>query len=364
MVRALRARSAITSSSVEDAFLAVPRHLFVPGVSTAKAYVPEVAIPTHFGADGVSISSSSAPAIMARMLEGLDCRAGDRVLEIGTGTGYNAALLVHLVSPGGSVTSIELDEVITREAEAHLRAAGVSGVRTVVGDGWRGDIAGAPFDGIIVTVGVSDVSPEWVTQLRERGRLVVPLWLGPGFEIAVNFERLGGTLSSVAVELCGFMRLRGAHAGPEKWVAVEPWTANVVGTRTAYIDRLRALLAGPGRREAAPRLPAAWFAQLAIREPDAIQLVSHAGGLRVAWGLLDTDADTDEGDSLAFVEGDSLTVYGTDTARDRLIAVASRYPRFSVAALTIDVIPVDASPPPNARVLRRRDHQFVVRGID
>lgn len=348
---------------MEHAFLEVPRHVFVPNVPTAKAYVPDVAIPTHFGSDGVSISSSSAPAIMARMLEGLGCRAGDRMLEVGTGTGYNAALLSHLVGPDGSVSSIEIDEVIAREAEAHLRAAGVSGVRTVVGDGWQGDPLGAPFDGIVVTAGVSDLSPAWVTQLREGGRLVLPLWLGPGFEVAINFERRGDTLSSLAIEWCGFMGLRGANAGPERWVAVGRWDANMVGSTADQVDRLSALLAGQGRAEHAPALPKSWFAQLAIRERDAIQLVAHAGGRRVAWGLFHAGGDPDA-DSLAVVERDTLTVYGTDVARDRLVAVTAGYAPLSIPGLSIDALPVEASSPPGLCVLRRRNHQFVVHGID
>jgi protein-L-isoaspartate(D-aspartate) O-methyltransferase len=362
MVQTLVTRHAVTSSSVEDAFLTVPRHLFVPHVSATQAYDPDVAIPTHFGPDGVSISSSSAPTIMARMLEGLRCRSGDHVLEIGTGTGYNAALLAHLVGPGGAVTSIELDEPITREAEAHLRVAGVAGVRTIVGDGWLGDGAGAPFDGLVVTVGVSDISPAWVEQLRPSGRLVVPLWLGPGFEVAVNFERHGDGLASVAVEWCGFMRLRGAHAGPETWEAVGPWTANVVGSRPGDVERLAALVGGPSRREPAPAFPAAWFAQLAMRERDAIQLVRNDGAMRVAWGLFTAGADP-ELDSLAVVEGSSLLVYGTDSARDRLLAVTSDYAPFSIAKMSIDALPIAAAPPSHSVVLCRRHHQFVLHGI-
>src|SRR5437867_2871412 len=153
MVATLVRLGAIRTGDVEAAFRAVPRHVFLPGVPAARVYAAYEAIPTHFRPDGVPISSSSAPSIMATMLERLGCQPGDRVLEVGTGTGYNAAVLAVLVGPQGRVTSVELDPVIATEAKAHLAVAGTTGVRVWAGDGWQGDPADAPFDGIIVTVG-------------------------------------------------------------------------------------------------------------------------------------------------------------------------------------------------------------------
>src|SRR6478736_3154130 len=114
MVAALRDQGCLHQAALEDAFLAVPRHLFVPARTLAEAYNPDDAIPTHFDDDGVPISSSSAPNIMATMLEQLDVRRGLDVLEIGAGTGYNAGLLAHLVGPEGSVVSVELDEPVAQ----------------------------------------------------------------------------------------------------------------------------------------------------------------------------------------------------------------------------------------------------------
>src|SRR5436309_10390598 len=195
MVATLVNRGAIRTGELDVAFRAVPRHVFLPGIAAARVYAADEAIPTHFRPDGVSISSSSAPTVMAVMLERLGCGPGDRVLEVGTGTGYNAAILAVLVGPQGRVTSVELDPAIATEAEAHLAAAGTTGVRVRVGDGWVGDPDAAPFDGIIVTVGAWDVAPAWAAQLRPGGRLVVPLWLGPGLELAVAFQRRGPGLS-------------------------------------------------------------------------------------------------------------------------------------------------------------------------
>src|SRR5262249_61279870 len=125
--------------------------------------------------DGEVISSSSQPEIMAIMLEQLDLQPGQRVLEIGAGTGYNAALLAHVVRDGGRVTTLDLDDDIVAGARAHLAAAGVTSVRVVCADGWAGCGEGGPFDRIILTGGAHDISPALRAPLAPGGRRVLPL---------------------------------------------------------------------------------------------------------------------------------------------------------------------------------------------
>src|SRR5687768_1419512 len=126
LVDGLVREGSIRSPAVEAAFRAVPRECFLPGVPLGRVYRDE-AIVTH-EQDGVPISSSSQPAIMAIMLEQLAVEPGHRVLEIGAGTGYNAALLAQLVGPRGRVVTLDLDEPIVAEARANLAAAGIGGV--------------------------------------------------------------------------------------------------------------------------------------------------------------------------------------------------------------------------------------------
>jgi protein-L-isoaspartate(D-aspartate) O-methyltransferase len=225
LVAHLRATHALTDPAVAEAFLAVPRHRFLPGLPLEQVYADE-AIPTKH-ADGHPISSSSQPAIMAIMLEQLDVSPGQRILEIGAGTGYNAALLGRLVGPSGQVISLDLDEDIVLAARKHLAAAGARNVAVVQGDGAYGHRPGAPYDRIILSVGAWEIAPAWHEQLAPGGRLVLPLELGQGPQKSLALEKpasANGDLwfESVSVRDCGFMRLRGALAGPEQLLALGP----------------------------------------------------------------------------------------------------------------------------------------------
>ncbi|MEU3165697.1 methyltransferase, FxLD system [Streptosporangium sp. NPDC006930] len=217
MVSQVRARG--ISQAVADAFLAVPRHVFLPELP-AQAVYQDDAIVTKRDADGLPISSSSQPAIMALMLDQLGVEPGQRVLEIGTGTGYNAALLAHLVGPEGEVVSVDIDPDLVALAGEHLSAAGHSEVRLACGDGSEGFAPGAPYDRVIATVGVWDLAPAWLEQLAPGGRLVVPLDLR-GVQRSVAMERDNGHWTSRSVLPCGFMRMRGPFAGPETTLVLD-----------------------------------------------------------------------------------------------------------------------------------------------
>jgi protein-L-isoaspartate(D-aspartate) O-methyltransferase len=217
MVQNLYATGTFADQAVRQAMDKVPRHLFLPGVPVPQAYA-DIAVPTHWR-DDVAVSSASQPAIVAIMLEQLQVRPGDQVLEIGAGTGYNAALLAELVGPSGSVTTLDIEVDIVAEATRHLASAGYSRVGVVVADGASGWVAGAPYDRIILTVGASDIAPAWYEQLQEDGILVLPLWLG-GVELSIAFRKRAGSFRSQSQTPCGFMRLRGEEAGTEQWVAL------------------------------------------------------------------------------------------------------------------------------------------------
>jgi protein-L-isoaspartate(D-aspartate) O-methyltransferase len=239
----------IISQSIGRAFRAVPRHFFAPGVPLEKVY-SDSSIPTK-RIDGKVVSSSSQPAMMAIMLEQLQLEPGQRVLEIGAGTGYNAGLLQHLVGRSGLVVTMDIDEEIVAGAREHLRSAGIDSVIVVCGDGGLGCAEYAPYDRIILTVGAWDIVPAWWDQLKPGGRLLLPLDIKAGIQKSVAFDRADGHLESVSVRDCSFMTLRGAFAGPNSLSVLplgqEPGTSiSVGGGLKVDKDWVYDLLCGPG----------------------------------------------------------------------------------------------------------------------
>jgi len=301
------AANGIGSGRVAAALHDVPRHLFLPGVPPEAAYRDD-AIVTKRDASGLPVSSSSQPAIMAIMLDQLELAPGQRVLEIGAGTGYNAALMRHIVGPSGLVVSVDIDADLAGRARDHLACAGYPDVLVLAADGADGCPAHAPYDRVIATVGVGDLAPAWLDQAAERARIVVPLDLG-GPQLSVAFGRTGRHWTSRSVAPCGFMRMRGALAGPERAVPLEPGVFLLLpGPRDLDPAAVAAALAGPGTEQ--PTGVAAGPAQLmwslglwlAAREPRRCALSGEqrrapalAGaplrvqGVRTTFGIVDDD---------------------------------------------------------------------------
>ncbi len=155
----------IRDERVLAAMREIPRHLFVPKGYERAAYEDR---PLPIG-EGQTISQ---PYIVAVMTEQLELAPQDRVLEIGSGSGYQAALLAGLA---GTVISIERLEGVAEQARENLARAGVTGVRIVVGDGTEGYPPEAPYDAIIVTAASPGVPEPLIEQLAEGGRLIAPI---------------------------------------------------------------------------------------------------------------------------------------------------------------------------------------------
>ena len=154
---------------------------------------------------GVPVSSSSQPSLMAIMIAALEVRPGLRVLEIGAGTGYNAALLAYL---GTRVTSVDVQADVAERAAAALAAAGVAEARVLYGDGYTG-VPAERFDRVIVTVGVAGVSPRWLEQLDEDGFAVVPVEHAGNHPVLVVRGAPGGPVGATVVCPSGFMSAAG-----------------------------------------------------------------------------------------------------------------------------------------------------------
>ncbi len=204
MVEALR-RSGVTDRRVLDAMASVPRHLFVPPEWRQQAYAENVSINIGQG------QTISQPRVVALMTQGARVGPDARVLEVGTGSGYQAAVLARL---GRFVFSVERIPALAREAKRRLDALGVENVSVKVMDGTLGWRAQAPFDAILVTAGAPEVPAPLVEQLADGGRLVVPV--GPlNRQVLVVVERHGSRTRRWEIEGACFVPLIGRHGWEE-----------------------------------------------------------------------------------------------------------------------------------------------------
>ncbi len=190
----------IHNRRVLDAMAAVPRHEFVPKALWKDAYRDE---PLPIGYD----QTISQPFIVAFMTEQLDPKPTDRVLEIGTGSGYQAAVLSRLVA---EVYTIEIIEPLAKRAEADLKRLGYNNVRVLAADGYQGWPDRAPFDAIIVTCAPDQIPRPLVEQLRDGGRMIIPV--GPPDNQQLYLLRKHGTEVEQQARLpVRFVPMRRAH---------------------------------------------------------------------------------------------------------------------------------------------------------
>jgi protein-L-isoaspartate(D-aspartate) O-methyltransferase len=181
---------------VLEAMARVPRHEFVPASERASAYRNR---PLPIG----HRQTISQPFIVALMTDLLETKPEHRVLEVGTGSGYQAAMLSHLVA---EVYSIEIVAPLGEEAAATLKRLGYTNVTTRIGDGYRGWPEHAPYDGIIVTAAPDHVPPALIEQLKPGGRLVIPVG-GMDQDLMVIEKKADGTTTSTEVVPVRFVPL-------------------------------------------------------------------------------------------------------------------------------------------------------------
>ena len=341
LVEELVRQGAITSKPVRQAFAEVPRHLFVPRVDIATAYSDQP-IFIRWNA-GVPISSSSQPKMMALMMEQLGLEPGSRVLEIGAGTGYNAAILAHVGGEKGSVITMDIDQDIVDEAAGNLSETGYGHVKVVCGDGYEGFPEGQPYDGISVTVGAYDVSPHWVDQLREGGVIVVPLWFR-GFCLSVALEKRDGELRGLSVTPCLFMPLRGTGQPTEEFFSVgdppDEYLKMTIGLDRddpAFRQDLRRLFSQDASLRYAGRslegqfhtqdIFSGLFTSLTTDPRVFIVYSASESSLFRGFGYALIDLDSMSAAVISDSEPERVVAYGNDTAHGQLVDLLDRWDR-------------------------------------
>lgn len=188
--------------SVMAAMEKVQRHRFVSAWLTPFAYLNRP-LPIGYG------QTISQPLIVARMTDLLKVKKGDKVLEIGTGSGYQAAVLAEIA---GSVYTIEIIEPLGKQAGERLKSLGYNNIKTKVGDGYYGWPEAAPFDAIMVTAAASHVPPPLLTQLKPGGRMVIPLGTHFMTQYLMLVEKQAdGSVTTHQIVPVSFVPLVGGH---------------------------------------------------------------------------------------------------------------------------------------------------------
>ncbi len=229
----LKEEGYIQSKSVETAFRQVPRHQLIKESYSGSYSSPDIleidaANPEHLAmiySNRAFVirwdpepSSSSEPGLTAKMLELLKLQSAMRVLEIGSGSGYNAALMAELVSDPTLITTLDIQEDLVAQTRQRLTAAGYGEINVLHQDGFYGYETYAPYDRVVATVGCSDLSPHWLTQLAADGFMLIPLSHGgvyhcPLVQVEKDNEQIVGRI----VADSNFMSIRGGEFPQELW---------------------------------------------------------------------------------------------------------------------------------------------------
>ncbi len=193
---------------VIQAFRKVPRHEFVPENIRDSSYSDQP-LPIGHG------QTISAPSMIAIMMESLGLVPGQKVLEIGAGSGYNAALTAEIIGQKGKVVTVERIAKLAEFAEANLRRIGYGWVDVVAGDGTCGYEKGSPWDRILVTACAPDIPEPLIAQLKEGGKLGLPIGKHCMFQTWVVAEKLGKELEMHEFGGCSFVPLVGKYGWKE-----------------------------------------------------------------------------------------------------------------------------------------------------
>jgi protein-L-isoaspartate(D-aspartate) O-methyltransferase len=253
----LKAAGHLPDPGIERAFRRVPRHLFVERFFvgseadgwTPSDHDPAEPEPDHLATiysdaaliirlvDNRGTSSTSQPSLVAQMLHLLELRPGARVLEIGAGTGYNAALIAAIVGDPSLVTALDIQEDVVAQARRSLARAGFGGLAVRCRDGALGAPESAPFDRIVATVGSPNLSPAWVDQLAADGFMLIPLRHASGNPLVrLGAETGSGDPVGAVVGFSGFMGIQGSLHDQRYYPPAAPPTPDDAEERPAWPD--------------------------------------------------------------------------------------------------------------------------------
>lgn len=384
LIEEIRGNAPHVPQRVLDAFAATPRHLFVEQYLSLGALAqwqwkhvdaasPEAHWPTLyrdqglgiFGEAAASVVTMSVPSFMAQMLTLLELAPGQRVFELGAGSGWNAALLGRLVSPGGEVQSVEILPELAERARRGLSRAGVSNVEIVVGDGAAGPSGGATFDRAVFTAGAYDIPRSLLAQLRPGGLLLFVLKVPGGGDLLLLLRKDDADcLVALHAARCAFVPLTGpARETRHDLIALSDWPP--WRTLRHQLRAERAFPLGSGGANFAER-SFELRSFLSVVEPELRvfrEEPPRASDTR-PWTACSGLGLLSEGSSLALLRDGALRAYGSPSAQERMLTHLQSWLELglpSAAALPLRVYPRERAPAsrPGEWALDRTHARFV-----
>jgi protein-L-isoaspartate(D-aspartate) O-methyltransferase len=367
------------SEATEQAYLATPRHRFVRRYREWGTKEWQVVEPDSlaeqiatlyadrsiilFGDDDQSVPSTiSQPSFVLQMLDLLQLNTGDKVFELGAGSGWNAALMGHLVGPAGQVVSLEIIPELAQSARQTLESLGIANVQIVMGDGAEGYENSAPYDRAIFTAGAFDLPHYFYEQLREGGLLLVVIKTEGGDDNLFLLRKTGDHFESLESQPCAFVQLRGRYQfenlEPAVLETAIPEWAELQGKE---IGKRRFWWGGKGQAGEWTRLGIRSF--LGITEPafrafktaklDRQAVEQHYFGL---WDAVNR--------SLVVAKDEWLVTYGNTQAEERLLKglrhwVERGMPTAACFNLKVFPIGTQVRAGENQWLVKRRDSQFL-----
>jgi protein-L-isoaspartate(D-aspartate) O-methyltransferase len=367
------------SHATEQAYLANPRHLFVRrfrewGTAEWHQVMPEN-LPQHLATlyanrplmlfgndDGNALSTISQPSFVLRMLDMLEFQPGQAVFELGAGSGWNAALMGHLVGPEGRVFSVELIPEVAAAAAESIQTLGIKNVSIITADGGDGYPAGAPYDRAIFTAGAYDLPRAFHDQIKEGGLLLAVFKIEGGGDNLFLLRKTKSHFESIDSMPCAFVQLMGKH----QIEGLEPAAPDIlpewVHLQHQQVSKTRFWWGGKGQESFIWRTMGIRFF-LGISEPRfrAFKTGKTAGRPHEEhyFGLWDQERQ-----SLVLAKDGWMIAYGNTFAREQLLEKVRQWVHLgmpSAANFKLHVFPNDAqvAARENEWIVKRRESQFL-----
>jgi protein-L-isoaspartate(D-aspartate) O-methyltransferase len=368
---------------IETAFLNAPRHLFVKeyikfyGKESRKIVVEEQmgerqlhdlydddAVTLQLGSGEYGPASISQPSLVLYMLALLDIEPGQRILEIGAASGWNAAMMGELTGREGRVHSIEINNRLADLARQAILQHGIDNVTVIEGDGGFGYDEGGPFDRIVVTAGSFDIPSAYCRQLREGGLLLIPLKNKGGGDNLFLFRKSGDHLESEFSLPCAFVPLTGTYKmedqRPIKIASIDFWAD--IENKVVYKQPFWWGSKSPNIQSFVVKTRSI-SSFLSITEP-LFEVFGHEGDHGGPFQFLYFGIVDYQSRSIAVFKDDMLIAYGNDGALVRLRNDVSDWVEKGMPAATcfeLKVYPIysDLHPGDRQWLVKKRDSQFL-----